>query len=373
MAHYSKTLVVDFDDTLAITLNRDWANAKPNILLIEKLNQLFDEGWTIHIVTARGQLSCQGDCEAADRKYRQQIENWLYENQVKYTDLSFQKKLAVYYIDDKGITPEDFIKTFNRIPLKGGMSGSDVYYDEAADAVFKTAKNTASAVAWYEVAKHYVNIPMIHSVIGDTIKMERLSEYKGSVIRILEECRTFRDIPPLHPGLLRSRYVDRCLHRIKDELANELDFKLLDDILTYASEVVPATFSHGDMSISNIMSGPSGQTVYFIDPINDPTLLSSWVIDIAKLYMSIGFEFGDDDERRKLIEQFCSLHDVNLDAVKAHEIGHYCRVYPYADSDKKKIILEKLKDKCRYFNGLRNETVINHILTANVPQQKSNS
>jgi capsule biosynthesis phosphatase len=352
MAHHLNTLVVDFDDTIAMTLNRDWANAKANIVLIDKLNSLYDQGWDIHIVTARGQLSCQGDCEAADRKYRQQIENWLYENQVKYTSLSFQKKLAVYYIDDKGITPEDFIKTFNRIPLKGGMSGSNVYYDEASDAVFKTAKNTASAVAWYEVAKNYVNIPKIYSVIGDTIKMEKLNVYRGSVIRILEECRVFRDIEPMHPGLCKHMYVKRCMSRIEEELKDEIDMKLLENILQYAAEGTQVSFSHGDMSISNIMSGPSGLSVYFIDPINDPTLLSSWQIDIAKLYMSIGFEFGDDDPRRSTIEKFAELHEMSADFLRSHEIGHYCRVYPYADADKKKIILEKLKEKIQYFKNL---------------------
>jgi len=366
MAHYSKTLVVDFDDTLAITFNRDWANAKPNILLIDRLNRLYAEGWDIHIVTARGQLSCEGDSDAADRKYRQQIENWLYENEVKYTSLSFQKKLAIYYIDDKGITPEDFIKSFNRVELKGGMSGSSVYYDEAADAVFKTASNTASAVAWYEVAKKYVNIPKIHSVIGDTIKMERLHPFTGSISDVLYLLKTFRDLPPLHSGLLRYRYVDRCLHRIQTELENDLDFKLLDQILTYAAEVVPVTFSHGDFSISNVMAGPSGRTVYLIDPINDPTLLSSWVIDLAKLYMSIGFEFSDNDERRFMIEQFAEENGVALDALRAHEVAHYCRVYPYASDDKKKFILSQLQEKLRYFNAIRTESTINHILNSNV-------
>ena len=78
--HHSTTLVVDFDDTLAITLNRDWENAAPNVELIAKLNDLYAQGWTVHVVTARGQLSCNGDYVAADKKYRAQIEEWLKKN-----------------------------------------------------------------------------------------------------------------------------------------------------------------------------------------------------------------------------------------------------------------------------------------------------
>lgn len=361
MAHHSKTLVVDFDDTLAITLNRDWVNARPNRELIEKLNSLYADGWDIHVVTARGQLSCEGDWEAADRKYRQQIENWLYEHGVKYTSLSFQKKLAVYYIDDKGITPEGFLSTFNRVELKGGMSGSSVYYDTAADAVFKTAKNTASAVAWYEFAREHYNVPKIYSVIGDTIKMEKLVPFNGDFETIMNVCRDFSRFKPLHPGILRYRYVDRCLHRIEKEIEHEVDVKFLEGILTYASEIVPVTFSHGDFSISNIMS-KSDRSVFLIDPINDPTLLSSWIIDLAKLYMSIGFEFGDDDERRKQIELFSLEHDVAIDALRAHEIGHYCRVYPYADAEKKAIILNHIKTKVQWFKDQCTEKQIDAIL-----------
>ena len=109
-----KSLVVDFDDTLSFATNRDWDNALPNLPLIEQLNLLYNKGCTIHIVTARGQLSCHGDIELADKKNRQQIETWLNRYGVLYTDLSFQKKYADYYIDDKAIKPEQFIEMMQR-------------------------------------------------------------------------------------------------------------------------------------------------------------------------------------------------------------------------------------------------------------------
>ena len=106
MSKHNKRIVLDFDDTLAFTTNRDFKNANPNIDLIEKTNQLFDEGWQIDIFTARGSLSCKTRKEAR-QKYEFEIEQWLLEHGVKYNLLSFEKPLAAYYIDDKGIKFEN--------------------------------------------------------------------------------------------------------------------------------------------------------------------------------------------------------------------------------------------------------------------------
>ena len=119
---YPKSICVDIDDTISFTLNRDWENAKPNIPLIEKLNKLYDEGWDIWYVTARGNLSCKSRVEAEER-YRPGIEKWFKQYNVKYTGLSFQKILASYYIDDKSITPQNFINLDVK-ELKGGLSGA---------------------------------------------------------------------------------------------------------------------------------------------------------------------------------------------------------------------------------------------------------
>jgi len=338
---YTTTLVVDFDDTIAITHNRDWVNATSNTALVNKLNQLYDDGWTVHIVTARGQLSCFGDCDAADRKYREQIENWLYENGVKYHSLSFQKKLAAYYIDDKGITPEQFVESFERKKLVGGWSGDSVYYDKVTDSVYKTSKNTQSVVRWFEAARWYgYNVPGVHSVIGDTIRMQYLNTYSGDVTDVLEVVHTFASHPPLHSEPVSAdSYISRCRDRVKDVLSLE-DYSFIYIAMRQAMRQTPLTFSHGDCSISNIMSSHNdSNSVYFIDPINDPTLYSSWVIDIAKLYTSIALNDPQDDQLG-LIEYYANLQ---FEVIKAHEIGHLCRMYPYAKD--KEALLQHLKNK----------------------------
>lgn len=362
MSHHSTTIVVDFDDTLALTLNRDWVNASPNIELIEKLNALYDKGWTINIVTARGQLSCNGDSELASAKYRKQIEAWLYENKVKYTDLSFQKKLAAYYIDDKGITPEDFILRFQQDELKGGMSGAKVVYDHMTDTVLKTAKNTKDVIEWYTYAKNHFNTPEIFSVIGDTIKMEKLYPYRGSIKDILDTAYSFRNYPSLcsGPPAIRDLYVTRCTDRLFAEMDASPDYneftegdkKFLKLIIEYGALGAQESFSHGDYSISNIMSDRFGKSVFLIDPIKDEMLLSSWVIDIAKLYMSIHIS-DNNDERLSEIRQYCDCLESDnaclFDVIQANVVGHYCRVFPYADKQMKARIILTICEMMRMF------------------------
>ena len=79
MSKYHKRIVLDFDDTLAFTTNRDFKNAKPNKLLINKINQLYKDGWQIDIFTARGSISCETRADA-EAKYGEEIRQWLFEN-----------------------------------------------------------------------------------------------------------------------------------------------------------------------------------------------------------------------------------------------------------------------------------------------------
>jgi len=107
-------VVVDFDETLALyegitTAGVNIPKAKPNVPLINKLNSLYENGYEIHIYTARGHFSTDSR-EEADEKYRKVIQDWLEEHNVKHNVLSFKKPFAVYYVDDKAIRPNELSK-----------------------------------------------------------------------------------------------------------------------------------------------------------------------------------------------------------------------------------------------------------------------
>lgn len=108
LSMHNNIIIVDFDDTLCLYKNADdlICSGEPNYDLINELNRLYILGYEIHIYTARGHLSCNSR-EDADYKYRNIIEKWLKNNNVMYNVLSFNKSLAIYYIDDKSIRPNE--------------------------------------------------------------------------------------------------------------------------------------------------------------------------------------------------------------------------------------------------------------------------
>lgn len=103
-----KTIVMDMDDTISFTENRDFEHSKPNIPVINKINELYDKGWKILICTARGAKSC-ATIQQREAKYRGLTESWLNRNGVKYNEVLFGKPNADYYVDDKNMSIEEFI------------------------------------------------------------------------------------------------------------------------------------------------------------------------------------------------------------------------------------------------------------------------
>jgi len=277
-----KRIVLDFDDTLAYTSDRDWANAEPNLELIEKCNKLYDSGWIIDIFTARGSISCRSRVEAAE-KYGSQIEEWLNKHHVKYHALSFDKPLAAYYVDDKGITPEDFITTDIR-DLEGGLSGSDIYTD--GTVVHKTARNAHEAAKWFKDTGSIVNTPTIHRVVGDTLTMDYIENdpayfdthpYKALAM-IQESLDAFGTIKE-NKFLTFDDYIARIVSHV--QLAN---LELFNDVIERLANIeLEYGYCHGDFGIKNMLFNEKG--LYLIDPI--PNVFGCRELDIAKFIASL--------------------------------------------------------------------------------------
>ena len=101
--------VIDLDDTICFTENRDFEHSKPNKEVIKKINELYSKGIEIIIYTARGAKSCK-TLKQREEKYRDITERWLKSNKVKYSSLVFGKMNADYYVDDKNLSIEEFVK-----------------------------------------------------------------------------------------------------------------------------------------------------------------------------------------------------------------------------------------------------------------------
>lgn len=93
----------DLDGTLCTNTNGNYENALPYTQRIKFVNNLYDEGNTILIDTARGSTT-KIDWYDLTKK---QLKNW----GVKYNTLRVGIKLnADIFIDDKGINDNDFFK-----------------------------------------------------------------------------------------------------------------------------------------------------------------------------------------------------------------------------------------------------------------------
>lgn len=288
---YNKSIVIDLDDTISFTTTRGWENAQPIVPTIEKIQDLFAQGWEIHIVTARGQLSCNGDSELAREKYETQIVKWLNSNNVPFTSLSFQKKLAMYYVDDKALRPDEFAEL--DIQQLSGKSGADVY--RQGDRVYKTGGTVSArdASAWYKDVQAILTVPRVYSVIGDTICIEfipKSTEHDLPFQKISDVFKIFSDLrsgsPRSHNANPAQSYVERLeKHFGKNNiLTKDQEYRLEGSLsfLDFESE----TLSHGDFSLDNMILSACGKT-YLIDPIPDANLPQTWKLDAAKLVMSL--------------------------------------------------------------------------------------
>jgi len=278
---YDKRIIVDFDDTIAITTTRDWDSAEPQWDVINKMNNLYDKGWEVWIVTARGQLSCKGDWVKADKKYRKIIETWLSKHSVKYHELHFEKYLASYYIDDKALLPEEFVDLEIR-EIKTGWSGASV--EKRGNRIFKTHHDSLDAARWYNMAAPLVNVPIVHSMIGQTLSLEYLED-NGAYFKMddvnaaIEKFSMYKVHEPF------QKYIDRMKKHVE---ANN-DFHEIIPLLTEMSDgynqlISEGSFMHGDLSLENIIQTDKG--LYFIDPIYKEDQWSSYLLDISKMLHS---------------------------------------------------------------------------------------
>lgn len=113
---YEKTIVMDIDNTISFSSDYNdldaYSKAKPNKNLIRTMQKMTDNGYKFILYTSRGWISCNESVVEAEKKYRTQIETWLSKNHVPYDRLLFGKPYGIYYVDDKGMTPDEFCKVF---------------------------------------------------------------------------------------------------------------------------------------------------------------------------------------------------------------------------------------------------------------------
>jgi len=322
LQEYHRTIVCDVDDTISSSTDHHWENADPIQETIDKINQLYEAGWIIILSTARGQLSCNGDCEAADLKYRDKMELWLKNHGVNYHFLSFEKYLAAFYIDDKAMTPEDFYKLDIR-EIKSGWSGAKV--EKRGNKIYKTHPDSIDAAKWYNMAAPIINTPIVYSVIGNTISLEYLQD-SGRKFKIDELNDIINKFSMYKTHVPFSMYIkkikEHCdingmFHKIIPELESRENY-----FNNYCS------FMHGDLSLENIIDTDRG--LYLIDPIYGTNNWSSYLLDISKMLHSYR-KYNRMFEYEVFLSTWIRNKEHNLDAtiLRLLEITQFIRVIKY--------------------------------------------
>ena len=126
----------DLDGTICNTPIKDnkpdYLDSNPIPFMVEQVNQLFDEGHKIIIMTARGRGSGKNWTDWTTK----QLDMW----GVKYHELEpmFHKPTADLFVDDKGINVEDWKKT--RPEKKGIVAGNFDVIHPGYIRMFKEAK-----------------------------------------------------------------------------------------------------------------------------------------------------------------------------------------------------------------------------------------
>lgn len=115
-------LIIDVDDTITYhNSHENYASKEPNLEIIKKIKEYKDDGFKIILFSARNMLTFQGNINDIEQKTRPILERWLKKHHVPYDQLILGKPwcgVGGFYIDDKAIRPEEFIKkTYEEIKI----------------------------------------------------------------------------------------------------------------------------------------------------------------------------------------------------------------------------------------------------------------
>lgn len=337
-------LVFDVDDTICRNGRvNGYANAEPMEEVIKKINYLHDElGYEIVLLTARGMISCEGDIDKIKAKNETILIEWLKKHDVHYDELFFGKPLGDLYIDDKGISLSQFMyESFGE--LKGGSGQRIIRLGNIVRKDMKNHDEVQMLEDWMEANSGKLNAPKIISAVYDSVYMEYVD---GKMLCDCLDERTLVDLMYIIYGLSGRRYPAFDLNVHIDALNKHKGYnELIDDEIDECIQALnrhkysiidKGSFSHGDMTLCNIIKEDMSGKLCFIDPQFKPNA-SSYLLDFAKLRMSLdGYEkiFGISYQSYRgmkyLLDEF--LEGINvLDEVVILEVMWVLRLTRYKE------------------------------------------
>ena len=106
-----KRLIMDLDNTITLTEDCDYKNAKPIASVIEKLKEYKAQGFEIIISSSRNMRTYEGNVGKINVNTLPIIIDWLERHNVPYDEIYVGKPWCGhdgFYVDDRAIRPDEF-------------------------------------------------------------------------------------------------------------------------------------------------------------------------------------------------------------------------------------------------------------------------
>ena len=122
-----KRLIMDLDNTITLTENGDYKNAKPILDVIDKLREYKAKGFEIVISSSRNMRTYEGNIGKINVHTLPIIMDWLERHNVPYDEIYVGKPWCGhdgFYVDDRALRPDEFINlTYDEIRKLTKMDG----------------------------------------------------------------------------------------------------------------------------------------------------------------------------------------------------------------------------------------------------------
>lgn len=406
-------IVFDVDDTICHNDDKlPYDQCVPDRIVIDKINKMKEElDCEVVLFTARGMVSCDGDMDKIIKKNKKVLEDWLHKHKVMYDELIFGKPIGDLYVDDKAMHIDDFVDQSFEV-LSGGGSGKPtikmgkvVVKELGSDEDMLNFKlwmkdgekvltnypsqpqTPSSFLAPYILSKSQALFPRVHSWLYNTMymdyiyesinlsSMDKSHELEYNIEILLNYIDLFSKVKQRASGLNYLFDVNEHIDILKLNYVHEAEFydevlinhhldnciRLLDSDKSREILNANASFSHGDMILSNVLLTKKWSSaenlhgyLYLIDARYQPSA-SSYLLDYAKLRMSLhDYEYTFGLSAVKISEVLAKLSTLqNFDNVLRDKgiydiviILHYmylCRLYRYKTEGQKQDVINLIE------------------------------
>lgn len=314
-----KRICFDIDNTLfTLAVARDYKNISPINKNIELLKNLYKDGHTIILYTARNMKTAGGNIGLAMKTAAPDIFDLLKEYNIPYSEIHFKPHFD-FLIDDLAVN------TFSDLNKETGFyfvntevrPGNKIIF--TFTTVIKETANEGEIFFYQNIPPSIKNLfPLIHSIDSNKITLEKINGVSLDFLDCKKQLTKehiellFKSLDSIHKCIVVDENVDiysNYLPKLKDR-ADHLFYKeikynnlIFDELTTRLQQYQEKKLAikgvcHGDPVFTNIFLCKNSNLAFlkFIDPRgklgNQNTILGDIMYDYAKIYQSIcGYNF----------------------------------------------------------------------------------